>query len=89
VPVEVVGVAACGVGLPDLNQATPHKVAVAVRDTPVTMILSPKGSPSCWRVRSWASSPTGPRAYAGPVVSERVFGRMMSGAFGALSRVET
>jgi hypothetical protein len=34
VPVEVVGVAACGVGPPHLDQATPHRLAVAVRDTP-------------------------------------------------------
>ena len=57
--VPAVAVAARGVGLPDLDQRVAQRLALGVEDTrPETVIRSPIGSPSCWRVRSWSSSPS-------------------------------
>ena len=57
--VALVAVAAGGVALPDLHERVRARAGRPASSTrPCTMIRSPSGSPSCWRVRSWSSAPT-------------------------------
>ena len=84
-PVVLVDVAAGGVGLPDLDQAVPDRPPVAVRDAPVTMMRSPRGSPSCWRVRSLSSSPTG-RARRRDRSCQKGFGKLSGASSGSEAR---
>jgi hypothetical protein len=84
VAIQVVGVAPGGVGLPDLDQTVANRVAVhSPRDDdplPQRLIRMLAG-----QVVIQLSNRVAPEG--GPVVSERVLGRIMSGFFGALSRV--
>jgi hypothetical protein len=90
VPVELVGVVSRGVGLPDLDQAVSDRAAVAVQYSPRDEDSLPQGL-ACVLASQvviqlpYRVAPVG----AGPVVSESVLGRMMSGFFGALRRVAT
>ena len=68
---------ASGSGLPSESKTRPS-----------TMILSPSGSPSCWRVRSWSNGPTFSCPYTGPVISDSVWGNGTSGRLGARRTVE-
>jgi hypothetical protein len=56
---------------------------------PVTMMLSPQGLARVLAGQVVVELSDGATPVGGPVVSERVLGRMISGFFGALRRVAT
>jgi hypothetical protein len=87
VAIQVVGVAPGGVGLPDLDQTVANRVAVAVEHSPRDDDPLPQRliRMLAGQVVIQLSNRVAPEG--GPVVSERVLGRIKSGFFGALSRV--
>ena len=85
--VDLVAVAAGGVGLPHLDQRPWTGRPSPSSSRPVTTIRSPSGSPACCRVRSWSCSATRPSPSNGPVTSVRVWGSGTSGRSGARSLV--
>jgi hypothetical protein len=86
-PVVLVDVAAASVGLPDLDQTVANRVTVAVEHSPRDDDPLPQRliRMLAGQVVIQLSNRVAPEG--GPVVSERVLGRIMSGFFGALSRV--
>ena len=56
--VALVDVAACGIGLPDLDELPAYGPTLAVEHATGDLSRSPTGSPPRWIVRSASSGPT-------------------------------